>query len=268
METRQLSTRRPGRHLRWTRGPRHSIRAYALAPQADSSSCVSTRSSELNVVLDGDMVLEVGPARQSVRVRAGEAALVARGVPHRVRVERPTRFVVVDVDAPAAPALSHLPAAKAPAALLGEVDRSWGQRPGQALRTLDEAARQLVTRMGVGELTDIEIASSTRRMEIVKRVLEARFADPPSLGELAQARRAQLGRGLRRLFVVRAKNPRSLRRRALCAAGRRRTADWPGRLALRYSVSRYFTSARRSSALRSLPRPMPGEREMRSSSVA
>src|SRR5690242_19280637 len=113
MSVRQLSTSRPKRKLRWTRGEDLSVRAYLSARDSELCPCVSTRGAELTVVLDGEVAIDVGPARQSVRVRQGDALWVPRGLAHAVIVSSDARAFIVDEPASVGElGLRHVPADK------------------------------------------------------------------------------------------------------------------------------------------------------------
>lgn len=185
MKLRQLTTNRPTRDLRWTRDGERSLRAYAIDADDDPCPCVSTRSGELNIVLEGDVVIEVGPKKQEVRIRAGEACLVPRGQPHTVRVERGGRVLMVDVRGVAAEeGLRFVPARILPSAPLHTIDRAWRKDARAVFAGAWDAAEEVTTR--TAELTPIRIehTAQSARMLRVKATLEKRFVDPPSLAEL------------------------------------------------------------------------------------
>jgi len=188
MLARQLSTSRPKRKLRWTRSSGLSIRAYLSNRNEELCPCVSTRGAELTVVLDGEIAIEVGPARQVVRVSEGEAIWVPRGLAHAVTVGRDARAFIVDEEASAGElGLRHVPRRHLPAAVLRAFDRGWKDRPDSALGRIADARTELVRRLRSREPVDVESTSSTPKMLVVKRILEERFTHPPTLAELAKA---------------------------------------------------------------------------------
>lgn len=187
MNVRQLSTSRPGRKLRWTHGSGLSVRAYLSDRDPDLCPCVSTRGAELTVLLEGDMAIEVGPSRQAVRVREGEAIWVPRGLAHAVIVSRDARAFIVDKEAaPGELGLRHVPRGAMSASVLRAFDRAWKRRPDRALASIADASAELVTRVRAREPIAIESSSSTPKMHVAKRVLEERFTRPPTLAELAR----------------------------------------------------------------------------------
>lgn len=190
MKLRQLTTHRPTRDLRWTLEGDRSLRAYAIEEDGELCPCVSTRSGELNIVLEGEVIIEVGPKKQIVHVRAGEACLVPRGQPHAVRVERGGRVLMVDVRGLAADeGLRFVPARILPARPLQTIDRAWRKDARAVFASAWEAATEVTNR--ASELTPIRIeeTAQSRRMARVKGVLEKQFVDPPSLAELGSLAR-------------------------------------------------------------------------------
>jgi AraC-like DNA-binding protein/mannose-6-phosphate isomerase-like protein (cupin superfamily) len=189
MRARQLSTDRPGRAFLWTHHPACSVRAYVASPQGPWP-CVSTRSHELTVVLDGEIVCELGPHAQTVRVRAGEAIVVPRGRPHVLRIETRSRLLVLDrARGPTSGDIRHVPAHAMPASPLRTLDRAWRQRGIDALPSVRDVARDLEQRTGARGTIAIEPARHGRRMETAKRMIEEQPEKPPSLEALARAAR-------------------------------------------------------------------------------
>ena len=185
MKLRQLTTRRPTRDLRWTNDGDRSLRAYAIDEDDESCPCVSTRSAELNIVLEGEVVIELGPKKQSVRVGAGAACLVPRGQPHAVRVERGGRVVMVDVRGAAAEnGLRLLPARALPGRSLRTLDRAWRLGAREVFASAWDAAEEVARRLGELAPIPIETTAQSARMARVKATLEQRFVDPPTLAEL------------------------------------------------------------------------------------
>lgn len=187
MSVTQLSTSRPKRKLRWTHGSGLSIRAYLSATDPELCPCVSTRGSELTVVLDGEIAIEVGPSRQVTRVREGEAVWVPRGLAHAVIVGRDTRAYILDVrDGGPEVGLRHVPGAVIPGSVLRGFDRAWTRRPDRALSQVSSATSELMARVRGRDPVCVEVASSTPKMMVAKRVLEERYTRPPTLAELAR----------------------------------------------------------------------------------
>lgn len=176
-----------GRTMRWSTGARLSLRSYDFPDSQQSDWCVSTRSTELTLVLEGELQLEVGPARQHVRVRSGEAVLVTQGVPHNETWSAGSRALVVDLSLPksARPGLGHLPSAALAPELTRLIPHLWEVRPGalERLGRLLDAGTLAAPREGWVEVEDIQ---STRLMARVKADLEARFREPVQLSALAR----------------------------------------------------------------------------------
>jgi AraC-like DNA-binding protein/mannose-6-phosphate isomerase-like protein (cupin superfamily) len=187
LKLRQLTTHRSSRDLRWTQDGTRSLRAYAVAADDEPCPCVSTRSGELNLVLDGELVLEIGPKKQIVRIGRGDACLVPRRLAHAVRVARGGRVLLIDVHGEAADNGPRIvPAHVLPARLLGAVDRAWGKSAREVFHATWEVAEDVTRRLSSREPIRIETTAGTQRMLRVKQILEARFTQPPSLDELAQ----------------------------------------------------------------------------------
>jgi methylphosphotriester-DNA--protein-cysteine methyltransferase len=166
--------------------------------------CVSSRSSELTIVLDGVVVLEIGPAKQTVHVRAGDATLVPRGMAHGVRVLEGGRALLVDVESPFE---DHGPRVLSgrllPSKVLGAVGRGWTHRAEEVLAPALAAAQEVMLRMASRAPLTIETTTATARMQLAKQLIEDRFTDPPSLSELARAVRTNsfyLLRGFKKEF--------------------------------------------------------------------
>lgn len=188
MSVRQLSTSRPKRKLRWTRGSGLSVRAYLSARDPELCPCVSTRGAELTVVLDGEVAIEVGPARQSIRVRQGEAIWVPRGLAHAVIVSSDARAFIFDEPSSVGElGLRHVPAEKVPSSVLRRFDTAWTRRPDTALARIGDATNELVARVRSRGAITVERTSSTPKMLAAKRILEERYIQPPTLAEVAKA---------------------------------------------------------------------------------
>lgn len=187
MTVRQLSTSRPKRKLRWTRSGGLSVRAYLSARDPELCPCVSTRGAELTVVLDGEVAIEVGPARQNVRVNAGEAIWVPRGLAHAVIVSSDARAIIVDERSSVGElGLRHVPAESMPASVLRRFDTAWSRRPDTALERIGDATIELVARVRSRSAIAVEGTSSTPKMLAAKRILEERYIQPPTLAEIAK----------------------------------------------------------------------------------
>ncbi len=175
-----------GRTMRWSTAARLSLRSYDFPDAQQSDWCVSTRSSELTLVVEGELQLQVGPSRQHVRVRSGEAVLVAQGVPHEESWSAGSRALVVDLSLPkSAQGLGHLPSGALAPELTRLVPHLWEARP--------DAMERLGRLLDAGTLTappegwvDVEDIQNTRLMARVKADLEASFRHPVQLSALAR----------------------------------------------------------------------------------
>lgn len=177
------------------------MRAYEIAGgKADPSFCVSTRSSELTFVLEGELEIAVGPTRRSVVARAGEGALVLRGTPHTTRVARGTRFVIVDLPAVPTAELGVVPLAAGaiPRALERRIPELWDQRATEPAHALEPTVGELVARALPSGVVTIDGAHATARMLAVKKHLEASYAGPVDLDGVARRF------GIDRFYLVRA----------------------------------------------------------------
>lgn len=200
MDVRQLRTKRAARELSWTFARGLSVRAYLHGKDSEECPCVSTRSAEIVVVMDGEVELEAGPERRHLRVREGEAAWIPRGLPHAIRAARDARALVVDHTMRGPDTLRHAPAAS----LARQLSRAWERRAPDALSAVTKAGVELASTLAGRPPIVLESLPSTRRMTAVKRILEDRFADPPSLAELARATKTSefyLLRNFKRHFV-------------------------------------------------------------------
>jgi len=198
---RRLHADRGGTTLRWLADDRASVRAYEIIEtKSDPGFCVSTRSSELTFVLEGELEISVGPARRSVVARAGEGLLVLRGTPHVSRVARGTRFVIVDL--PAVPSADLGVVALGQAAIPRAVERRlpqlWDQSATAPVHELEAPVFELVSRAIPGGVVPIDGAHATARMLAVKQHLEASYAGPVDLDGVARRF------GLDRFYLVRA----------------------------------------------------------------
>lgn len=182
----QLSTKRPSRELRWTFAGGQSVRTYVHERDERDCPCVSTRSAELTVVLDGEVAIEVGPARQVIRIGQGEVVWVPRGLAHVIHVPARTRALVVDHVGAGPDTLHHLPAHAVPAAVLRALRAAWERGGESAFDKVATASAELLQRLGGRAPIEIESAACTRKMHAAKRLLEERFIRPPTLAELAR----------------------------------------------------------------------------------
>lgn len=184
----QLSSQKTARLLRFTRQGGDVTRAYMIAPQREEWTCVSTKSAELTVVLDGEVSIEIGPRRQVIRARAGEAFLLPRAEPHRLLVERASRLLIFDATSPVevAPGGPRLMAGRAaPKQIVRLLDRMWNQRASECAGALTAARGELLAAMNARDPLVVEGVQSTRRVTQAKAILEATAADPPSIKALA-----------------------------------------------------------------------------------
>jgi AraC-like DNA-binding protein len=163
------------------------VRAYLSARDPEPCPCVSTRGAELTVVLEGEVAIEVGPARQTVRVQQGEAVWVPRGLAHAVIVSTDARAFIVDEAASIGElGFHHVPGSQMPASVLRRFDMAWTRRPDTALARIADATSELVARVKAGSAISVESSSSTPKMLAAKRIIEACFIRPPTLAEVAK----------------------------------------------------------------------------------
>ena len=180
---------------------RASVRAYELAQEGrEPAFCVSTRSSELTFVLEGELEVEVGPTRRVTTARAGEGVLVLRGTPHATKNKPGTRFVIIDL--PTVPSAEMgvvaLPSESIPRALERRIPDLWDQHEMVASGSLEQPLAQLVARAIPRGLVPLETRHTTALMLAVKRYLEAHYALPLDLALLASRF------GVDRFYLVRA----------------------------------------------------------------
>jgi AraC-like DNA-binding protein len=171
-----------------------SFRAYDLQVAREPWPCVSTRSSELTWVLEGECWIEFGPARQQQRVLPGQGFIVLRGTPHTVHVSPGTRFVVMDlpVGVPDLLGVAFLPSGCIHPSLDRRLPSLWEQQGPLPVENLEVRVQDLLLSLPSGCVAPLEIAHSTRSMLEVKRFLEDHFAEPISIGQVAE--RFQLDR--------------------------------------------------------------------------
>jgi AraC-like DNA-binding protein/mannose-6-phosphate isomerase-like protein (cupin superfamily) len=192
---RVLRSGQSDRELRWIARRGLSIRSYTVRAESEPQFCVSTRSSELTVLLDGEAWFELGPARQQLRLRPDQGCVILRGTPHRMAVTEDARFLIIDIDlheTPREAGMILLPAI--PPALSRAMPGLWDLRrlPSAAeLSRWDEVVR--------GQpLTAVEGTHNTRRMLDVKSFLERHYTGPIDLQSLA------CRHGIDRYYLVRA----------------------------------------------------------------
>jgi AraC-like DNA-binding protein/mannose-6-phosphate isomerase-like protein (cupin superfamily) len=195
-----LSAKKEAFQLRWTVEAGHSVRAYYNDHARTGSFCVSTRSAELNFLLSGELWVEFGPARQQVRVRAGEGCIISKATPHQAYLGNNTRLLVVDVDFPEPGAFGvwHLKSGELPPALERCLARAWDETRPSLSVPLEKAICSLVERVPSYDHTALECAHTTSRALTIKSHLEHRYASKTDLDSLA----ARFGMG--RFYLLRA----------------------------------------------------------------
>ncbi|MFC1611186.1 helix-turn-helix domain-containing protein [Myxococcota bacterium] len=163
---------------------------------------MSTRSSELTLVLEGELWLEMGPGQQYHHVAEGEACVVFAGTPHRVAMTPGTRFVIVDIPRERFP-VEALGIAKVPTPV-GVSDRAWEdvwQGKG-AVGSLGPWVTATLER-APGRALLFEPAHNTGLMCQIKRELEAGHTAPVRVADIAGRRKLDthyLIRAFRRNF--------------------------------------------------------------------
>jgi AraC-like DNA-binding protein len=189
-----LRSAQSDRELRWMTRGGISIRSYAVPAAGEPQFCVSTQSSELTLLLEGEAWIELGPARQQVRLRPDQGCVVLRGTPHRMAITEDSRFLIIDLaHAPSRQGgLVFLPAV--PPDLSRVMSDLWDQRRVPAFAEVerwDDVIRG-------HRRTTLEGTHNTRRMLDVKSFLERHYTGPINLQDLA----CRLG--MDRYYLVRA----------------------------------------------------------------
>lgn len=93
---------------------------------------------------------------------------------------------MVDVLGPVADdGLRLVPASQLPSAPLSTIDRAWRRGVRDVFTAAWDAADEVARRLADRAPIPIESTAQTSRMARVKEALEARFADPPAIAELA-----------------------------------------------------------------------------------
>lgn len=193
-----------GTTLRWAVRAGASYRLYRAGPVDRHSFCVSTRSTEVVAVLDGEMRIELGPKRQEVVVRRGEVVVVARGTPHRYWVRAGSETVVFDVEAgrAALPPVA-LSAGGEARRLVAVADRL--AHADLAVHVPDVAQVAVDASTRLERSLAVEHVQSTRLMNRVREVLERWHTEAVSLESTARSHGVDpfyLSRAFKRNFGV------------------------------------------------------------------
>lgn len=191
---RYLETSGAERSLRWAFGSGVSLRAYEVIDQTRPWFCVSARRAELVFVVEGELSLEMGPARQHLRLGPSSAVIILRGTPHNIHSAPGTKTLVIDVSEQA------LDAIKVPRSLgLVGVNREAfrggrDDRCGRLYETIstlpcDEIREQLSSvflRSLPTTFHAFEPCHSTHKMLDVKTRLDETYMETIDLNDLAQ----------------------------------------------------------------------------------
>ena len=178
------STKRSSRSMRWWLAGGVSYRAYAF-DEAVSTFCVSTRSTEAMVLLEGSVTLEIGARRQAVEVHAGQLALVPQSTPHLYSVEPRSKFVIFDLTG-ASPE-SVVVASSTPAARLTALaDRLWDDDHEVPPTSVHELGRAALRDLPGARAFPVEPVQHTRMMHRVRAYLEAHHTEPLCMNEVAR----------------------------------------------------------------------------------
>ncbi len=203
---RSLRAVRAGTTLRWSATRTASCRAYEVDSPRDGWFCVSTRSSELIAVLEGELRVEMGPARHSHRLVAGEACLVLRGTPHTASAAAGTRILVLDVERASEERLGlGLVTAEMTARADRVAARLWGELGSLAAPELTASAEALWAAVRLGRALPLEARHDTRALLGVKKAIEGSFTERVTLADLsdrARLERHYVVRGFTRNFGV------------------------------------------------------------------
>jgi AraC-like DNA-binding protein len=176
----------PSRSVRWWFHGRTSYRAYA-SRVARESFCVSTRSTEATVLLEGGMTLELGARRQTIELAPGQVALVAPSTPHRLTVAPRSRFVIFDLPADARVEAVTV-ASSAPAARLTVLAERLCRHDGALpLGDVLDATRAPLLNLPGARVFEVEPVQHTRLMQRVRQHLEAHYTEAISLEQVARA---------------------------------------------------------------------------------
>jgi AraC-like DNA-binding protein len=177
--------------------PGLSLRAYE-SERVREQFCVSTQSSELTLLLEGEIWVEMGPARQQVRILPEQACLIYRGTPHQMHTAEGSRFLVLDVDAPVSwLGATCLEGGLLSPALVRGLPHLWEASSPQLTEGFRQQLTTLLDRFAAS-VTPLETTHNTLRMLDVKRHLEEHSAEPLDLGVLARRF------GLDRFYLLRA----------------------------------------------------------------
>jgi AraC-like DNA-binding protein len=168
--------------LHWTVLNGVSILSFAFGKVPIPEPCVSSYSSELTILLDGEVIVEYGPVSQHVRLKPYEGCLITKGTPHRCYCTPGTRVVVVDVFADFGDiGVGKLNEDCLDASLLRRLEQycEGSLDPTGFAECMWHAERQRPC------IRSIEHTQSTQRMLSVKSYLEENFANPIHVTALA-----------------------------------------------------------------------------------
>jgi AraC-like DNA-binding protein len=186
--------------LRWTVERGISCRAYELGGLREPHFCVSTQSSELTFVLEGEVGIEFGPADKQQRIGPGGVFLVLQGTPHRIHTSSHARLMVLDVAYAGRGSLGvgFMPAGPAPGSFDRGLRRLWESGHLKPTAPFTEPVQELLTRLRPDQILTFEASHNTQRLLEIKRYLEGCYTAPINLATVAQCFRMD------RFYLVRA----------------------------------------------------------------
>lgn len=173
-----------GTKFHWTLFRGTSVRCFEFVEAPTPASCVSLRSSEFTVVLDGELLVEYGPASQRVRVGPYEGCVITRGTPHRSYSTSGTKIVIVDcLGGDFGPlGIGKFSASSLRRDLLRSVEQCYdGTLDAQAFSECGRHAELLSP-----TIRAMERRPSTAGLFRLKAMLDENFRSPISVAELAK----------------------------------------------------------------------------------
>jgi AraC-like DNA-binding protein len=187
----QLQAQTARTSLHWLSDGQLSIRFYEQFKGRELAFCVSTRSAELTFVLEGEMWLEIGPAKQQLRILPGEGCLLLRSTPHRSYTTDRTKLIIIDLQSvnPQMLGVAFFPSSSIRASLVKLLPNLLDHYPLSSQRNL--LSGELVKLMGKLEqnshrIMTLEPVHNTFCMLQIKKYLEQHCAEPLNFDAIAR----------------------------------------------------------------------------------